>query len=735
MIKVKATQAKQVESGPSRSSFETGVEKFSSLPAAFGMFLVGLAVYLKGIISPQASAPPAEGPKIVPPDAGQVSSDGEGAFVRALIQQADDEYLVDDKDGGRDGDVIHLTSHSGFRARLAESFVPDQSPPIEIPAMGDGVTQPVSKATFQGDTIAFNDNARLFQAASGGGGGGGSGAIGGGGGGGGGSGKSQEQSEPDRRSDGGKDQSDGTAKRNRAPIVTGPLSLRDVSTNQSVFIPMAALLAGAMDPDGDLLRLLNIKASAGELVAVDGGFEYTPPHDMLGPVSLTFQLTDGEFIVEQMGRFQLVEASPIVGTPGDDMLVGTPGSDLMDGREGDDTIAGLASGDVILGGEGDDVIDAGAGNDTVFAGAGNDSVMAGSGDDIVWGGDGDDTVLGQAGADILMGEAGNDSLSGGEGNDQVFGGEGNDTVLGDAGRDVVDGGEGDDVVHGGSGADMLIGGEGVDVVHGDDGDDYIVADLDAVADTYDGGEGKDTVDFAAAEKALVIDLVDGTVTGEETGNDKIIDVEIVIAGSGDDVIRFGTDIVSVAGGEGDDCFDFSALAESFSNVTLAAATSSSEPAGEEPTGDDGSVGDTSSSSDGSDEAVGSGEPASAPSIEAVLAAISEAPAPVQTAPLTVQEILDFAVGDRIKVGDYNIRMRSDDDEGYVRVRAEDGSELRLEVQQLDNGLDNSSPFKVRIEERDGDSRTIVEVYIDSLDDPDFAIALQGIQTLSYYQNG
>ncbi|MGL4445337.1 MAG: hypothetical protein ACRCU1_17055 [Alsobacter sp.] len=70
------------------------------------------------------------------------------------------------------------------------------------------------------------------------------------------------------------------------------------------------------------------------------------------------------------------------------------------------------------------------------------------------------------------------------------------------------------------------------------------------------------------------------------------------------------------------------------------------------------------------------------------------------------------------------------------MRGEDGSELRLEVQQLDNGLqDANSPFRVRIEERDGDSRTIVEVYIDSLDDPDFAIALQGIQTLSYYQNG
>jgi Ca2+-binding RTX toxin-like protein len=732
VIKVKATQAKQVDTGPSRSSFETGVEKFSSLPAAFGVFLVGLAVYLKGIVSTPAKAPAEEGPKIVPADQQVASNGGDGAFIRAVIQQADDEYLVDDKEGGRDGDVIHLTSHSGFRARLAESFVPDQSPPIEIPAMGDGVTQPVSRATFQGDTIALNDNARLFQAASGGG---GAGVIGSSGGGGGGSGKGPEEPEQVRKDDGGKDTSEGSGKRNRAPLITGPVSLRDVSTNQSIFIPMAALLAGAVDPDGDVLRILNISASAGELVAVDGGFQYTPPIDMLGAVSLTFQLTDGEFTVQQVGRFQLVEAAPIIGTPGDDMLVGTPGIDMMDGREGDDTIAGLGSGDVILGGEGDDVIDAGAGNDTVFAGAGNDSVAAGAGDDIVWGGDGDDTVLGQAGADMLMGEAGNDSLSGGDGNDQVFGGEGNDTVLGDAGRDLVDGGEGDDVVRGGAGGDMLIGGDGVDMVHGDAGDDYIVADLDKAADTYDGGSDRDTVDYAAAEKTLLIDLVEGTVSGEETGNDRIIDVEIVIAGSGDDVIRFGTDLVSVAGGEGDDCFDFSALVESFSTVTDAPAMPASQAAADDSAGDDVSVGDTSSATVGSDAPADAGEAASELSIESVLAAISEAPAPVQTAPLTVQEILDFAVGDRIRIGDYNIRMRSDDDEGYVRVRAEDGSELRLEVQQLDNGLDDSSPFRVRIEERDGDSRTIVEVYIDSLDDPDFAIALQGIQTLSYYQNG
>ncbi len=700
MIKVKATQ-KQAETGISRSSFETGVEKFSSLPTAFGMMLVGLAVYLKGIVVGGTPVAPAqEGPKVVPADSEPAASgNGEGAFMRAIIERAEDEHLVDGQDGGRDGDVIHLTSHSGFRARLAESFLPDQAPPIDVPPLAPVDTTPRSRVALGEDSMAFNDNARFGStAAASGGGGVGGGIVSSTGGGGSSSGQGE-----------GPGGQDNGPRRNRAPVLSGPVVLRDVKGCESVFIPLAALLAGAVDPDGDVLRILNITASAGELRVVDGGYEYTPPHDGQGNVTIRFQIGDAEFSVAQVATFQLLDADPIVGTDGGDCLIGTACRDLIDGQAGDDSIAGLAAADIILGGEGDDVIDAGAGDDTVFGGAGDDSILAGAGNDIVWAGDGDDTVLGQGGADMLMGEAGNDSLSGGDGDDQAFGDVGNDSLAGDAGRDMLDGGEGDDLLAGGDGADFLVGGAGSDTVNGGIGDDVMVADADGAPDAYNGGEGRDRLDYGGVKAALTIDFTTGTVTGTQVGQDSFTSVEVIVAGAGDDVVRFGTTAVAVAGGEGDDVFDFSALA-----ARLAPAEAPAAP-------------ETASASEDS-------ESPNAPSIDDVLAALAAAPAPVQQAPLTVQEILDFAVGDRIRLGGYSIRMSVDDDEGYARIRADDGSELRLEVRQLDQGIqDEGSPFRVRIEERDGDSRTIVEVYIDSLDDPDFAIALQGVQALSYYQ--
>ncbi|MHB2170234.1 cadherin-like domain-containing protein, partial [Alsobacter sp. R-9] len=499
MIKVKATQ-KPAETGVGRSSFETGVEKASSLPAAFAMALVGLAIYLKGIVSSRAPAPAEEGPKAgaVEPEAAAAPSD-EAPVVRAIIERTEDEELVDDRAAGPDGDVIHLTSHAGFRARLMESFLPDPAPAIAMPPLPEAPAKPLSKVALEGDTIAFNDNARLSAALGGGGGGAGSVQPSGGGGGGGSSSTPGERPEEHRR--------------NRAPLVTGPVLLRDVKGCQAVFIPWAALLAGAVDPDGDLLRVLQVRASQGEVTVGSDGITYTPPEHGTGAVTLSFVVSDGEFQVAQQARFALVEADPIVGTDGSDSLVGTACGDLMDGAAGDDTIAGLGGADLILGGDGDDAIDAGAGNDTVLAGAGDDLVRAGAGDDLVWGGDGDDTLMGEAGNDVLLGEAGNDRLEGGDGDDQLFGGAGHDVLAGDAGRDVLDGGEGDDRLDGGAGRDVLEGGAGSDSVAGGAGDDLVVGDLDAAADVLDGGEGRDVLDYGAAAQALDIDLAAGRATG------------------------------------------------------------------------------------------------------------------------------------------------------------------------------------------------------------------------------
>ncbi|MHB2166404.1 hypothetical protein ACX9GQ_05475, partial [Alsobacter sp. R-9] len=262
--------------------------------------------------------------------------------------------------------------------------------------------------------------------------------------------------------------------------------------------------------------------------------------------------------------------------------------------------------------------------------------------------------------------------------------------------------------------------------------------------------GRDVLDYGAAAQALDIDLAAGRATGLEIGEDTIGGFEEVHAGSGADTIRFGHAMVAVAGGEGDDTFDFSALVPA-SAQTLAMPTGNG-------TGDGGSTGDTASGDTGSpgtgtggtgslqaalaetgagttDTGTGNTGEGDTGAIAGILANLETA-AQHNTQPLTVQQILDFAVGDMIKVGDYAIRMRSNDDGGFARVRAEDGSELRLEVKQLDQGLrTGDAPFSLRIEERDGDSRTVIEVHLSSLDDPDFAIALKGIHDLGYYQYG
>src|SRR5690606_30595885 len=83
----------------------------------------------------------------------------------------------------------------------------------------------------------------------------------------------------------------------------------------------------------------------------------------------------------------------------------------------------------------------------------------------------------------------------------VRGGSGNDTLTGDAGDNRLEGGDGDDILAGGAGADTL-----------------------------DGGAGIDTADYSGETNTLTIDLADGTGPDGDT----LIDIEAVIAGSGND---------------------------------------------------------------------------------------------------------------------------------------------------------------------------------------------------------
>lgn len=808
MIKVKAALNRQADTGPTRAHFvEAGVEKTPAGLATVGMLLVSVALYFKGIVAPYGSTRlPEEGPRAPQEEdkAAMAPEDDERLAVAETQEQPEAE-----------AEVVNLDAKRFTRSKGSSSFSPDfAAPPIDV----EDIEAPALKSMAQRqpsddvDLLEPRINQLRDLASTLGGSGGGAGGGGGSGGGGG------ESSAPQSPIGNG----NGTPQRNRAPVVAGPVSLRSVAAGETIFIAFGALLAGAVDPDNDVLRILGLRASAGELVATEGGWLYTAPNEMLGPVRLSYLISDGSDAVRQTAGFDVTERGPILGTEGDDSLVGTPQDDRIDGLGGNDTIRALSGHDVVQGGEGNDLITAAGGNDTVFGGAGDDTIDAGDGDDIVWAGQGNDVVYGGAGNDMLFGEDGNDRMGGGLGNDVMWGGLGNDSLAGDAGNDALLGEDGNDSLDGGEGNDFLADGRGSDVVKGGAGNDVVEVAMDGEADTMDGGAGRDTLDLAAASGALRIDLQAGQVEGQETGQDTVTGFERVVSGRGDDtlVMALNGSADTLDGGAGQDLLDIAA-AQSSVTVDLVEGSASGEEIGEDVIasfeivrtgegddtvvvglqavdvgtggGDDTVVASANRQSDSLDGGEGSDTLDLSAATLAVIVDLVEgtlsgeetgndrissfetvklgggddevrvgdaptvlcggegddtfefraASAPPQNAPSSdpsatptdataplIHQILDFAVGDRIRIGSFIIER----DDGEISGSMRDGDQqVRFELKPVnpDAGLESGQPFRLRIEERDGAERTVIDVVVDGLDDPDYSIALTGLQHLTY----
>lgn len=308
--------------------------------------------------------------------------------------------------------------------------------------------------------------------------------------------------------------------RNRAPRSGRPTHLLDVVSGGMLAIALADLLANVTDADGDALFVRNVSVSAGSIIPVADGFIYrAAATDALGPVVVTYQVSDGKTVTNVSATFSVVP-NTITGTSQDDTLAGTAGSDKIIGNDGNDLVNAL---------QGNDVIEGGAGDDTIFGEAGNDHLSGGAGKDVIFGGAGNDQLFGGAGNDRLGGEAGNDVLAGDDGNDLLLGGAGNDT---------------------------LSGGAGADTVFGEAGNDVVIAAVDTAADTYNGGVGNDTLDYSATVSGVTIDLTTGIVTGLDVGSDVISGFEVIKGGSGDDYIFIGDNEVVLVGGGGANVFEF-----------------------------------------------------------------------------------------------------------------------------------------------------------------------------------
>jgi uncharacterized delta-60 repeat protein len=194
---------------------------------------------------------------------------------------------------------------------------------------------------------------------------------------------------------------------------------------------------------------------------------------------------------------------------------------------------------VLVGGAGNDVLSGGTGADRLDGGPGRDQLDGDGG--VGYSGTGafpaavpDPTPGAQRSADVLIGGDGDDTLSGGYGYDRLDAG---------AGTDYLDGGDGNDVLSGGPGDDGLSAGRGDDWVDGGTG-----------ADSMSGEAGTDTLYYGDRTAAVFVDqLVDHYQGGEPGERDGATGFEIVVGGSGDDVLR-GSEVVgeTLLGNGGDD---------------------------------------------------------------------------------------------------------------------------------------------------------------------------------------
>lgn len=263
---------------------------------------------------------------------------------------------------------------------------------------------------------------------------------------------------------------------------------------------------------------------------------------------------------------------PIDGSDDGDDLSGTGGDDLMHGRGGDDTIQGFG------------------GDDTITGDAGDDYIRGGDGDDLVWGGRGNDHLRDRdtGGDDTMRGGAGDDTfdIQSPDGRTLAFGGADDDSFLWTDGEATLDGGTGDDSFtlespdqDYGLNSGWIDGGGGRDIATLPF---YSYAQRDLVF-RADGRaqltDGTDTIDIANVEEfhlGVGDYLVDASQTttgvhvvadhdvlfgGDVTllggsGNDTLIDGNVIEGGAGDDVLGASQSGSTLTGGEGNDTFAY-----------------------------------------------------------------------------------------------------------------------------------------------------------------------------------
>lgn len=708
LIEVKATQKSEPPvQGRQRFEFATA-ERLSRLPAVFALLVVGIAAYLRSMMPVFARTEEASG-KVGDDNPDGAPHEQQVALLDDLAAAGVDETETGSTDNGDPGNTVgrgntwptsfEVPDFPQFHFVETSFFPPAFYPVAPVAILGS----PTNDNFFSGGS--FGDGVdRATPSTS---------VI-----------NQPRPSDPDQETpdqpDAEKDEADvgdeddedqdedddPTGIGNRAPIISGPVRLNDVFAGQVVLIGLAHLLRGASDPDSDPLGVDGLTISGAELVVTDTGWLLKTSPGMVGAIVMTYRISDGQAFVTQTASLDIVRKS-YWGTPDDDIIIGSPydddigaddGDDIVDALDGNDNVQGGAGDDHINGGAGDDVLVGGLGNDVIFGGAGNDLIQGGEGNDRLFGEDGRDSVFGGAGVDYLDGGAGNDHLEGGDGCDTLLGGIGDDRLIGDDGADTLEGGEGNDLLEGGNGADTLQGGTGNDVLIGDAGDDHLNGGVGN--DHLEGGAGRDTLLGGAGKDVLSGGAGDDQVDG----------------GAGDDVLLADRGDDTLIGGAGHDILDASAACDDLI-VDLIGGTLFSDEHGfgtdrisgiEEIIGGAGDdlfiVGGKASILSG-----GRGRDTFVFEVTDTNPELSEE---------VVHKILDFVVGDRVRVGDYDLdrNQRRAEKDLFEAVYGDDD----------DDWLAANVPIQVRHERIGDEDWTIIVADINGDTTPDIAINIQGM---------
>lgn len=658
MIEVTGSKTQPRESDPAQRYVLKDTDKKSRTPAILGALLMGVVLYLKSIFPSMAKvdAGQAEGEK-EPEGTAEPAMAKVESLERPMLDKMETGTVDAEGPLGSGGTLVDLASPAEFmmvetpdvgffRQEFESAWQPRLAPTLEGTAANDNsagngsggryneippsvIEEPPGKDEDSGDeTLNENPPSKDDDPCD----------------------ETCNDKSPGKDEDlcdEACDEDDDVSTGNRAPRVTGPVYLFDVTGCAILAIGLSDLLRNAVDPDGDTLSVKNLTVSSGTLIQSAEGWTFYGEPQMVGPITIEYQVTDGKFSINQSAHFSIVK-SVIAGTDNDDLLVGTMCADDIVGGKGDDNIDGRAGHDTISGGDGADHIVAGSGDDTVFGGNGNDIVFGGAGNDHISGGAGDDRLHGDDGDDIIFGDGGDDYLSGGSGNDLLSGGDGNDEIHGGDGDDLIDGGAGNDHIAGGAGNNVLMDGLGEDIVLGGAGNDHFVAALDGNGDVYDGGAGCDTLDYSTTTKGVTVDLACGVASGVEVGEDTISGFERVKGGAGDDHFVVGAVPVVLAGGGGQNVFEFAPVKTTIGTGSI------------------------------------------------------------------MHEILDFEVGDRIRMSKYDIFERVLDE---LEDHFEDVYGLEID--------DDDIAIRYRQDRVDEIERTIIEVDLDKDDVYETTISIQG----------